>query len=94
MTRTILQVPMSADLKIAAEMTAKDYGFSSLQETVRLILNKLVKRELVISVGEPEESNLSSKAEKRYLAMIKDIGEGRNVTKTKNLEDFFALLSS
>jgi len=89
-----LQVPMSADLKTAAEMTAKDYGFSSLQETIRLILNKLVKRELIISVGEPEESTLSSKAEKRYLAMIKDIRKGKNVTKSKNLEDFFGLLSS
>jgi len=93
MSRVVLQVPMPADLKTAAEITAKDYGFSSLQETIRLILHKLVKRELVISVGEPEEIKLSPKAEKRYLAMIKDIRKGKNVTKTKNLEDFFALLS-
>jgi len=92
MSRVILQVPMSADLKTAAEMTAKDYGFSSLQETIRLILHKLVKRELVISVGEPEEIKLSPKAEKRYIKMIQDINKGKKVTKTKNLEEFFSLL--
>lgn len=83
---------MSADLKTAAEMTAKDYGFSSLQETIRVIVNKLVKRELVISISEPEEIKLSPKAEKRYIKTIEDINKGKRVTKTKNLEEFFALL--
>ena len=41
MNRTVLQVPMTIDLKKQAESVSLDYGFSSLQEVVRFMLNKL-----------------------------------------------------
>ena len=41
MNRVTLQVPISKDIKIAAQEKAEAMGFSSLQEAVRLFLNKL-----------------------------------------------------
>ena len=95
MDRVILQVPMSKSLKKSAEMVALDWGFSSLQETVRVILNKLAKRELSVSITEVEEIvNLSPAAEKRYKKAIEDIKKGRNKYNPKNREEFFKMLRS
>ncbi len=41
MSRTILQIPMTKELRAKAEAVAQEYGFSSLQETVRVLLHKL-----------------------------------------------------
>ena len=59
--RVVLQVPMTKELRRSAEEVALDYGFSSLQETIRLILNKLAKRELIVSVKEEKPVQLSAK---------------------------------
>lgn len=95
MDRVILQVPMSKSLKQSAEAVASDYGFSSLQEIIRVILNKFARRELSITVEETEEIiHLSPAAEKRYKKAIDDIKKGRNVYKPENTEEFFKLLHS
>lgn len=91
MSRVILQVPMSKDLKSKAEKAALSLGFSSLQESVRLILTKLARRELKVTVY---EETLSPAAEARYEKIIKDIEAGRNIVKTKNAEDFLKKLRS
>ena len=39
MSTTTLQIPVSKDLKSSATEVAKEYGFSSLQEIVRVLLN-------------------------------------------------------
>jgi uncharacterized protein len=44
MTRTILQIPMTPELKQAAEKKAESLGFSSLQEMIRVILTQLTTR--------------------------------------------------
>lgn len=89
MNRVVLQVPMSRDLKKEAEMAALSMGFSSLQESVRLILRKLANRELKVAIY---EEALSPEAEARYDKLVKDIKAGNNITKTKNIDELFRLL--
>ena len=91
MSRTVLQVPMSEDLRNEAEKAALAMGFSSLQESVRLILRKLANRELKVSI---HEETLSPEAEARYEKIVKDIEAGRGIVKTKNTEDFLKKLRS
>jgi len=45
MDTTTLQIPISKDLKSSATIVARDYGFSSLQEIVRVFLRKLAQKE-------------------------------------------------
>ncbi len=52
MQRVILQVPMSKELKDRAEKVALEMGFSSLQEAVRVLLNKIANKELLINITE------------------------------------------
>lgn len=95
MNKTVtLQVPMKRELKEAAEAVALDYGFSSIQEAIRLLLNKFAKKELLVTFTEAEPVQLSKEAEKRYEKEIEDIKVGRGVTKTKNVEELFQLLKS
>src|SRR5476651_1228100 len=81
MDSTILQVPMSKSLKNSAQEVANEYGFSSLQDLLRVILTKLSKRELVISIHEPT-TLLSKKNDLRYTTMSKDF------TATKSTKNF------
>ncbi|MDP3982938.1 MAG: hypothetical protein Q8Q65_02585 [bacterium] len=55
MDRTILQVPMTKDLRSSAEAVALGYGFSSLQEWIRVNLSKLAKHQITISIEENAE---------------------------------------
>lgn len=95
MDRVILQVPMSKSLKMQAEAVASDYGFSSLQEIIRVLLRKLAKKSLNITIEETEEiTHLSPTNEKYYKKAIGDIKHGRNIYKPQNPEEFFKLLES
>lgn len=87
MDRTVLQVPVSADLRKAAETEAKTQGFSSLQEAVRVFLGKLAAKRIEVRL---EETYLSKKSAKRYEKMIEDIQKGR--VKTKGFEDVDSLM--
>lgn len=91
--RVILQVPMTRSLKEQAEAVASDYGFSSLQEIIRVLLHKLAKKTLDISIRETEEIiHLSPAAEKRYKKAFDDIKHNRNITKTENIDELLLLL--
>ncbi len=96
MQRTIVQVPMSQDLKEKAELVSADMGFSSLQETIRVLLTKLSKREFTFRVEEAEEeiTKLSPAAERKLKKAAEDIKAGRNIYKPKNKRDFFEMLRS
>ncbi len=95
MNTTILQIPMSKKLKKEAEAAARDMGFSSLQEWTRILLTKLSKRELLVEIKEQYPAvYLSTKAERRYNKISKDIDEGKNVTTAKNLDELFKLLNA
>ena len=72
MNSVTLQVPISKELRTAAQKSAADMGFSSLQEAIRIFLHELAERTVDI-VFRPKEIRLSPKAEKRYLRMLKDV---------------------
>lgn len=72
---TILQVPIKKQVRDKAASMAEKMGFSSLQEVVRVFLNKVAAGEVSIDVT--KSVKLSSKAIKRYDKMTKDIESGK-----------------
>ena len=93
--RVVVQVPMSKQLKEKAESVSADLGFSSIQEIIRVLLTKLSKKELSLKVEEVEEiTHLSPAAERKFKKAVADIKAGRNVTKTKNVDELLSLLHS
>ena len=91
----VVQVPMSKQLKEKAESVSADLGFSSIQEIIRVLLTKLSKKELSLKVEEVEEiTHLSPAAERKFKKAVADIKAGRNVTKTKNVDELLSLLHS
>ena len=92
MNNTVLQIPMSSDLRQKSEKAAENQGFSSLQEVVRVFLNKFANGDLTLNFEMPQ-IKLSPKAEKRYQKIIQDYENDRNITKTDNLNDFFDKLN-
>ena len=94
MDRVILQIPLSKTLKEQAESVSTDYGFSSLQEIIRVILAKLAKKELRVSFTESGVVKLSPQGEKRYKQMDEDFRTGKNVYTSKNVKDLMKQLSS
>ncbi|MEK7165778.1 MAG: hypothetical protein AAB874_03155 [Patescibacteria group bacterium] len=91
MNQVTLTIPISKSLKDKAEKTAREYGFLTLAETVKKLLIKFSNRELVVE-QEPEPVQLSPRAIKRYNKIIDRIDKGKGITKTKNLDELFALL--
>lgn len=93
MDTTTLQVPLSKALKSNATDVAKEYGFSSLQEIVRVMLSKLAKKEFVISFGEQFPTvALSAKNEARYAKMEEDFKANRNVYTANSVNDLMTRL--
>jgi len=90
MNRTILQVPVSQQMKIDAENAAHAQGFSSLQEAVRVFLNKLAKG--TIQVSFEETIRLSDDAIYRYNKILTDIDQGKNVHVAGNVDDLMKQL--
>jgi len=88
MSRAVLQIPIHATLRQAAEKQALEQGFSSLQEAVRVFLNKLAKG--AIGVKFEEATLLSSKNAKRYDKMVTEIESGK--VKTESFTDVDALM--
>lgn len=77
---TILQVPINKNLRDQAASKAEKMGFSSLQEAVRIFLNKVAAGELNITFE--ESVTLSDKNDRRYAKMIDDVKKGKAKTKT------------
>lgn len=80
MSRTTLQVPLDTTLRDNAENAAELAGFSSLQEVVRVFLNKFAAQSIDIGFYD-KEAPLSKKAEARYVKMINDAKQGKNTVK-------------
>lgn len=91
--KTILQIPVSSSLRMKAEKSAVNLGFSSLQEILRVFMQKLALKTINISFTEEKAVTLSSKAEKRYAKMDKDFRFGRNVYTAKNVDELMQQLS-
>ena len=95
MQRVIVQVPMSKDLKEKAEVISADLGFSSLQETIRVLLTKLSKKEFGLRVEEIEDViYLSPVAERKFKKAQKDIISGRVSPSFDNADDAIAWLNN
>lgn len=92
MNRTVLQIPLSKELKLSAEEAALDYGFSSLQEILRVFMKKLVLRTVNLSFKEEKVVHLSKKNEKRYLKMDEDFKKGRNIYTATSVDDLMKQL--
>ncbi|MBP8591073.1 hypothetical protein KBI33_01230 [Candidatus Shapirobacteria bacterium] len=92
MSTTVLQVPLPKDLKSSASAVAKEYGFSSLQEVVRIFLTKLSKRELAVEIG-PAPIYLSKKAGERYQKMDEDFKAGKNIFQAVDADDLMDQLA-
>lgn len=80
MSNTILQVPVNRNLRDKAASNAQKMGFSSLQEVIRLFLNKIAEGE--VNVRFEETVQLSPNAVKRYNRMIDEIESGKVKAKT------------
>ena len=80
MQRTVLQIPIDLELKKEAEKEAHDQGFSSLQEVVRVFLNRFAEKR--IGIAFEQSVQLSPQAIKRYNKMTGDIEKGKVKTKT------------
>lgn len=91
MNRTVLQVPVSADLRKAAEKEALDQGFSSLQEAVRVFMKKLADRAIGLRFEGPT-IQLSEKAIRRYSRIDEDVRKGKNVYQARNVKDLMRKL--
>jgi len=92
MNKTILQVPISKELKDKAEEASAKQGFSSLQESVRIFLAQLSQGNLKISF-EPVVK-LTPKAESRYLKQTLDFEENKNIISAKSVEELVAKLNA
>lgn len=90
MNRTVLQVPITSELRQKAEKEAFSQGFSSLQDAVRFLLNKLAKG--ILSFEVEETIKLSPKAIRRYEKISKDFEKGKNIYTTKNIDDLMKQL--
>lgn len=94
MNNTVLQIPMSLELREKSEKAATNMGFSSLQEAVRVFLQKFSRQEIVISFDIPQ-IKLSTKNEKRYLKMIEDYKNNKDKYKSfNNVDDMMKYLHS
>jgi antitoxin component of RelBE/YafQ-DinJ toxin-antitoxin module len=91
MNKTVLQVPVSKDLKEKAERAAHDQGVSSLQESIRIFLTKLATDKLEITIQEP--IRLSETSEKRYLKQTLDFEKNKNSSSAKSVEELMHQLN-
>lgn len=81
-TRLIIQVPTDPLLKLAAEKTAREQGFSSLQEAIRVFMTQLAKKSLTISFSPAANDEvLTARQEKiltkKYLKTKREISKGK-----------------
>ncbi len=85
MNKTVLQIPISQDLRANAEKEALSQGFSSLQELIRVFLSKVASHKIEITLT--ESIFLSERNEERYIDMTKDFESGINVSSANDVKD-------
>jgi len=93
MNNTVLQIPLSKKLREQSEKVAADMGFSSLQEVVRVFLNKLICGELTVSFDMPVVK-ISDKNAKRYQKIVEDYEKDRSKYRSfNNVNDMMKYLN-
>lgn len=93
MQKTVLQIPMSKQLKDDAEKAAFNQGFSSLQEVLRVFMKKFANNNIDLSFKEEKFIQLSKKAERRYAEAMKNLKSGKDIYTAKNVDEFLDQLS-
>lgn len=91
MNTTILQVPVSKSLRVQAAKAAEKLGFSSLQEAVRVFMNKLAVGGLEITFGDSVQ--LSPRAIKRYNKITDEMKVGKNTYVAHSVDDLMRQLN-
>lgn len=77
MSKTIIQIPVEKSLRDKAAKQALAMGFSSLQESLRLVLNKIANGKLRVS-WDADEEELSPRAARRYDRMVQEVQTGKS----------------
>lgn len=90
MQKTILQVPLTQDLKLTAEKAAHEQGFSSLQEIVRVFLSKLAANKVEVTL---DSVSLSEGNEKRYSKMAEDFVSSKDIHTAQNVDELLTQLN-
>lgn len=70
MKRTILQIPITPELRLAAEKKASRLGFSSLQEMIRVMLTQITAR------SEVRVDDICEKYGVSYLGLFGSLARG------------------
>lgn len=91
MDKIVLQIPINVSLRNKAEEVALSQGFSSVQEIVRVFLNKLASNSLEVGFYNSDVS-MSTKAEKRYSKIVGDISKNKNIVKSTGVNDLLSVL--
>ncbi len=91
MDRTVIQIPVNINLRNKAEEAASSYGFSSLQELIRVFLTKLSQKTIEVTFVE-KEKYLTQKTERRYLKMLAEAKKGINWYQAEDPKDFIIQL--
>ncbi len=93
MQKVTLQIPLSKELKVNAEKAALDAGFSSLQEVLRVFMNKFASKKINFSFEGEDVIYLSPAADKRYAKITRDIESGKEkVYAAKDVDDLMRQL--
>ncbi|MDO8570894.1 MAG: hypothetical protein Q7R97_04895 [Candidatus Daviesbacteria bacterium] len=92
MNSVTLQVPINKSVRDQATLRVEKMGFSSLQEIIRLFINKIAVGE--VNLKFEEAIQLSPKAIKRYDKMIDEIESGKaKLTTFTNVSDLMKHLN-
>lgn len=94
MDTTIIQIPISKEARDSAKVAALEAGFSSLQDMLRFLINKVSKREMIISVTESSAVQLSKRNAERYVKMTKDYKKRKNIQSFDSVDELMADLRS
>ena len=73
MKRNILQIPIDPDLREKAEKEAEDFGFSSLQEMIRVMLTQMVHKGKTKNIN---TDDICSKYGINYLGVFGSVARG------------------
>jgi len=73
MKSNILQIPISPELRQKAEKEAKEIGFSSLQEMIRVMLTQITKKQKIL---EFKVDDICSKYGINYLGLFGSVSRG------------------
>lgn len=94
MDATILQIPITKSFRDKVSEVVIEMGFSSIQDYLRLIMTKTLRKEIDVTVG-PKPIVLSARNAKRYDKMVDDVLSGKVKTKSfDNVDKMMDYLNS